>query len=293
MNQEPAGHCRAVPPVFLPAVNDMTASKAEEISSAQNPRIKELVKLRERKARVASDVILVEGGREIIRAIAGGLQILECYFCGEQLSEAGRQIVEAMEKLTPQPLKFKVSKTAFAKAAMREGSDGVIVLAKANHHKLDDLSKKNNPILLAVEGVEKPGNLGALIRTADAIGVDGVIVLDNCCDVYSPNVIRASIGAVFHVPVVEVKSNIFLSYCRAGKLQVFGAALADQAIAYTKADFRNGAVILCGSEARGLSDFWLNHADQLIQIPMRGVGDSLNVSVAAAVIAFEASRQRS
>jgi len=275
----------------------MATYNAEDISSPQNPRIKGLVKLRDRKTREAEGLLLIEGGREILRALSAGVRVEECYFCPEELSDDGRQILgsiagaNGVSQANPAKL-FKVTKAAFAKAAMREGSDGVIVIAKRAARSLAALSTSGKPLLLAVEGVEKPGNLGAILRTADAIGIEGVVVLDDRCDVFSPNVIRASIGAVFHVPVVAASQEEFSSYCRARSLRVFGAALADRAVNYTQADFSSGSVILCGSEAHGLSDYWMQHADELIKIPMNGVGDSLNVSVAAAVIAFEAARQR-
>ena len=266
----------------------MTSSSSEVISSLQNDRIKRLVKLRERKARESDGVILIEGGRELMRAMAAGFVIEECYYCPEELSDLGRLVVAKLSSTR----NFPVSTIVFAKAAMREGSDGVIGIAKSIKKNLSAFVSKKNPLYFAVEGVEKPGNLGAILRTADAIGVDGVVVLGEKCDVFSPNVIRASIGAVFHVPVVAATDQEFSAFCREYDLKVFGAALANRAINYVDADFTKGSVILCGSEALGLSEFWMKSSDSLIKIPMNGIGDSLNVSVAAAVIAFEAARQR-
>jgi TrmH family RNA methyltransferase len=266
----------------------MKTGKTEEISSPQNPRIKTLVKLRDRKTRELAGALLIEGGREILRALTSGVHVDECYFCPDELSATGREI---LAKVSGAEL-FQVSKTAFAKAAMREGSDGIIVVARRMTKALAELPTKKNPLFIAVEGVEKPGNLGAILRTADAIGIDGVVVLDDRCDIYSPNVIRASIGAVFHVPVFGATVEEFSRFCRDRSLRVYGAALADRALNYVDADFSGGSVILCGNEAQGLSEFWMRESFALIKIPMNGIGDSLNVSVAAAVIAFEAARQR-
>lgn len=269
-------------------MNPSLTKTPEVISSLQNPRIKGLVKLRDRKAREEAGVMLIEGGREIMRALAAGIKVEECYHCPDEASNFAPLILAKIGfgKV------FQVPKSVFSKIAMRESSDGIIVVAKRSRSSLIESSFKPNPLFMAVEGVEKPGNLGAILRTADAIGVDGVIVLDEQCDVYSPNVIRASIGAVFHVPVFEATQAELAVFKSSHNLKVFGAALADRAIDYTVADYRAGCIILCGSESQGLSPYWLGSSDTLIKIPMLGVGDSLNVSVAAAAIAFEAARQR-
>jgi len=266
----------------------MADFKADDISSAQNPRIKHLIRLRDRKSREQEGVFLIEGSREILRAISGQVQIEECYFCPEALSDDGKKVIATI----PHAKFFRLSTAAFSKVAMREGSDGVVVTAYRQASSLADLSPGKDLFLVAIEGVEKPGNLGAILRTADAIGLDGVVVFDNRCDPFSPNVIRASIGAVFHIPVIATSQTEFFNFCRDRAIKIFGAALSPDAVSYTEADYRGGAAILCGSEAHGLSDFWLKNSSVLVKIPMLGVGDSLNVSVAAAVICFEAARQR-
>jgi TrmH family RNA methyltransferase len=186
---------------------------------------------------------------------------------------------------------FEVTAGVFKKMAYRDGSDGIVATARQKEHSLSSLSLGNNPFVLVVEGVEKPGNLGAILRTADAAGVDAVFVCDPLCDIYNPNTVRASIGALFSNKVVCCTAQAAFDFFTKNKIQILAAELQAQDL-YHQTDMRCGTAVVFGTEADGLSDFWLRNAHLHIKIPMRGIADSLNVSVSAAVIAFEAMRQR-
>lgn len=262
------------------------------ISSAQNPRLKAAVALTKQRERQKTGLFLIEGAREIERALLAHYEVTQGFYCQEALSPAGYAVLGGLRgQLLPPPL-IEVSPEAFARLAMREGSDGLAVVAKQKQISLKDLSLTSQPLILAVEAVEKPGNLGALLRTADGAGVDAVIVLEPTVDIYNANVIRASLGTVFRVPVVSAALSEFKQFCQKNALSVFAAALHEQAVAYHTLDYRRGSVMLLGSEAHGLTAELVEGADHVIKIPMLGLADSLNVAVAGAILLYEARRQR-
>ncbi|GBU07493.1 hypothetical protein AwDysgo_08240 [Bacteroidales bacterium] len=191
----------------------------------------------------------------------------------------------------PDNICFEVDKEVFQKIAYREGSDGLLALAKAKAHTLGQLSLPSNPFLILIESVEKPGNLGAILRTADAARVDAVIVCDPLTDIYNPNTIRSSIGCVFTVPLATCTKEEAFEFFKSNNIQSYAAELTASQW-YHDTDFRGASAILMGTEADGLSEFCLQNASARIKIPMRGCIDSLNVSVSAAIITFEAMRQR-
>ncbi|MDH8701145.1 TrmH family RNA methyltransferase [Dysgonomonadaceae bacterium PH5-43] len=261
----------------------------ERITSLQNPRIKNITKLLSKaKERKSQNVFIIEGARELSLAIAGGYSFEEVYVCSELFANTDYPTV--LENI-PSEVVFEISEAVFSKIAYREASDGVIALAKPKKHSLDNLSLPNNPFIIILESVEKPGNLGAILRTADAAKADAVIICDSLTDIYNPNVIRSSVGCLFTVPVGVASNEDTLSFLKKHNIESFAAEL-NAAQWYQETDYTKSCAIVMGTEADGLTDFWLSNANKRIKIPMRGVIDSLNVSVSAAVITFEAMRQR-
>ncbi|NDE17351.1 RNA methyltransferase [bacterium] len=264
--------------------------RTEIITSPQNPKLKAIAALRERKEREATGLCLVEGAREIAMADANGFAIETLCFCGEALSAESKALLPGLMKKARQVL--ETGAAAFEKVAMREGRDGVVATVKTRQWTWNDLA--NPPrLILAAQNVEKPGNLGALLRTAEAAGVDALVTLDAKVDVWNPNAIRSSLGCVFRVPVINQDSEEFARMCRDRGIKTVAAALTERSQPHHAIDMRGPVAIVMGSEAWGLTPWWLEHADATAMIPMRGKVDSLNVSVAAGVMVFEALRQRS
>lgn len=263
------------------------------ISSARNPRIRAALDLAKARERDRRGVFGVEGAREIGRALAAGLRPVEAFWLPEEeLSPPTRDVVADLQT-RPGVAAAEVTPTVFDRLVVREGADGVyVVFARPPAARLDGLRLAGVPLLLAVEGVEKPGNLGALLRVADGAGADAVVVLDGTVDPVNPNVIRASLGTVFAVPVVAASSPEFRDWCARHRIRVYAAALADRALGYPDADYTGPVALLLGSEAHGLTRYWLDAADQVVRIPMHGIADSLNVATAGAVLLYEAVRQR-
>ena len=265
----------------------------EKITSLQNPRLKQLVKLRDRRPRDEAGVFLVEGYREIRRALEKGMVFREVYFSRDWfLGENEPELLARAEAAGAQL--FELTKDAFAKVAYRERPDGLLAVAPQWRRTLADLELpgRADPFLLVVEGIEKPGNLGTLLRGADAAGCDAVIVCDPVTDLFNPNVVRASTGVLFSLPCVVEESAGVLAWLRRRGIRVAATTPAATQL-YTDADLRGPLAIVMGSEQYGLSDFWLKEADRPVRIPMAGQADSLNVAMAAIIALFEAVRQRS
>jgi len=264
---------------------------ADPITSPQNPRIKNLLKLQQKPAeRRAQDLTIIEGYRELTIAHQAGVQITALFVCPELADESRERELGAM--LGTGLDWFLVSRPVFEKVAYREGSDGILALARPPRRRLADLKLPANPLLIILEAVEKPGNLGAVLRTADAARIDAVVVCDPRTDLYNPNAIRASIGCVFTNQVVAAPTEEVLAWLRQNGIRSYATTPAATAL-YTNMDFRGPSAIVMGTEATGLSDQWLAAADERIKIPMAGYIDSLNVSTCTAIITFEAVRQRS
>lgn len=258
------------------------------ITSRSNPRIKQLIHLQKPRERRQQGLVVVEGMREINRAHASGWRFTEVYVCSELVKPADRRFVELLQQ---QSRVEYISREVFEHVAYRENADGLIALAPEPKLSLESLAVGNNPLVLVLEAVEKPGNLGAIMRTADAAGVDAVLVCDPATDLFNPNTIRSSIGCIFTVPVRACTSNQAFAWLRAHQISVAATSL-EASKNYLDADFTVPTAIVLGTEADGLSEFWTRRADQRIRIEMRGMADSLNVSVAAAIVTFEAIRQR-
>ncbi len=263
---------------------------AEKITSLQNPRVKQLVRLRERRERDESGLFLVEGYREVRRALEKKVALQDLYFCAEWFLGANEpalleQAAAAGAQLT------ELSKEAFAKVSYRDRPDGLLAVAPQWKRTLAELSLGAQPLLLVVESIEKPGNLGTILRSADAAGVEAVIVCDAVTDVFNPNVVRSSTGVLFSVPVVIADSATVHAWLIERGIGVV-ATTPDTPLLYTQADLRGPLAIVMGSEQYGLSDFWLKNSTSLVRIPMAGQADSLNVAMATIITLFEAVRQR-
>jgi RNA methyltransferase, TrmH family len=258
----------------------------EKITSLQNDRVKNLVKLQKGSERKSQHLILIEGWREINKAIDKGFQIETLY-----LNETKGETVNLSEGDWFYGKTILLAANVFEKVAYRENTEGIIALARPKFHSLDTLKLRKNPLLIVLESVEKPGNLGAVLRTAEAAAVDAVIVCDPLTDIYNPNVIRSSLGCVFSIPVVVCRNQDAIQYLKEKKIRTYAAELKASK-RYDLIDFSQPAAIVLGTEATGLTEEWINAANEKIIIPMLGSHDSLNVSVSAAILVFEALRQR-
>lgn len=258
------------------------------ITSLQNPAIKNIVKLSKTKERREQQLFVIEGARELSLALQSNYQMESVYVCREMYSHSKYpNLLHAL----PGNIVFDISPAVFEKIAYRENSDGIVTLAKPKMHRLSDIRLSENPFLILLESVEKPGNLGAILRTADAAAVDAVIVCDPQTDLYNPNVVRSGVGGLFAVQTAVCTSEEALDWLQNNKIAVYAAEL-QAAEFYQNIDFKLPSAIVMGTEAEGLTDFWLNNATKRIKIPMRGKIDSLNVSVSTAILTFEAMRQR-
>lgn len=254
----------------------------EYITSSANPKFKRLIALLQKSSeRRESALFTVEGIREISHCIEAGYKPDCIFFCPDIVSE----------ETLPQCRHFALSAGLYAKAAYREGTEGAIGVFQAIEHPLSSLHLKDNPLIAVLESVEKPGNLGAVLRTCDAAGADALIICDPRTDLYNPNLIRAAIGAVFTVPTAVCTTAQAISFLKSKGIRILTAQLQDSSL-YYDCPMTKGTAIVMGTEATGLSDKWRQAADAHIRIPMLGKLDSLNVSVSAAILLYEAVRQR-
>ena len=261
-----------------------------EITSIKNEKIKRILKIRRHGHDDDDRLFGVEGAREIRCALKGGYVPAEAYFSPECFSAQAKEVFSSFEH-RPEVQYYSVAKSVFEKIAMRERTDGLYVLFRSRAATLLDLEQKERALYLVLEGLEKPGNLGAILRTADCVGVDAVIVTAKRVDIFNPNLIRASLGTIFLLPVVVAGVEEVAAHLKSRNMRMI---CADPAAEKSHFDVRldGPLALILGSEADGLSDYWLKHADEKLCIPMKGTVDSLNVSVAAAVFMYEAVRQR-
>lgn len=288
-------------------MNDMV------ITSVQNPRVKAVVALQQKSAeRRRTGLFVVEGRREVEHCVEMGLEVVEVFVCEEMggwnCDQVAANRTEEMKKtegmkeaegmketkkaeVTRGVKVTEVTRGVYEKMAYRGGTEGVMAVVKSEERRLEELELRENPLIVVVERVEKPGNLGAILRSADAAGADAVVVCDPLTDLWNPNLIRSSIGAVFTVPCVACGSEECIEFLKAHGIQILTAQLQDSEL-YYDTDMRRGTAIVMGTEATGLTDVWREAADAHIRIPMLGRLDSLNVSVSAAILLYEAVRQR-
>jgi TrmH family RNA methyltransferase len=260
----------------------------KSITSPQNPLIKMLVLLKEKsRQRKKTSTFLIEGKRELSLAIKGGYNIETLLFFPDLFSESE---ANAMAQYNIDII--EISKEVFQKLAHRDSTEGVIAVVKAKNHNLADLKlKSKNPLILIAEALEKPGNVGALLRTADAANVDAVIIANPKSDLYNPNIIRSSVGCVFTSEIAMASTKDAIDFLNRYNFNIFSAILQDSEPYYTQ-DYTLPTALVVGTEATGLTQDWRDAATQNISIPMQGIIDSMNVSVAAGILIFEAKRQR-
>ena len=256
------------------------------ITSAQNSKIKNILSLEKARERKLQNVFIIEGQKELSLAAEARYSFSSIFFCPEIVSaETVLQIVPHENLLIP------VQQAVFEKIAYRDSTGGIIALAEQRKHTLSGIQLRKNPLLLILESVEKPGNLGAMLRTADAAKVDAVVICDPQTDFYNPNVIRSSVGCIFTTPIASATTEETLAWLKQNNIRVFATHL-QAAKPYHEIDYTSASAIVMGTESTGLSDIWVQRAEASIIIPMQGKIDSMNVSTAAAVIIFEATRQR-
>lgn len=271
-----------------------------EITSAQNPKIKTLLNLQQKSSeRRKAGLFVVEGRRELLHCIEAHFEVDTIFYCSDILQDGGwakatnefQLCVDGEKHLIKGCRCFEVTRDIYNKVAYRGGTEGVIAEIRTRHTTLSDLNLSDNPLVVVLESVEKPGNLGAILRTADAAGVDAVLVCDPLTDLYNPNLIRSSIGGIFSVSCVACSSEECIAFLKAKGIQILTAQLQDSHL-YYDIDMKRGTAIVMGTESTGLTNTWRQAADAHIRIPMLGKLDSLNVSISAAILVYEAVRQR-
>ena len=267
----------------------MSLSQIEmkQITSAQNPYIKNLVQLQEKsKTRKQTGTFLIEGQREIMLAQKGGYELETILFLPELIS------TEQITKLTNNRIDLiEISKEVYQKLAYRDTTEGILAVAKTKSLQLSDLKLSENPLILVAEATEKPGNIGAILRTADAANLDAVIIANPKSDMYNPNVVRSSVGCLFTRQIATGSTEDVIAFLKAKNIAIYCATLQDSTSYHTR-DYTTPSALVVGTEATGLTEAWRNESTQNIIIPMQGEIDSMNVSVAAAILIFEAKRQR-
>jgi TrmH family RNA methyltransferase len=263
----------------------------KKITSLQNPFVKQVVLWQEKsKERKKDGFVVIEGIKEIQKAVSADYEIYTVIFCPEKMAES--QILEILpiHKISMTEW-IEVNQEVFAKIAYREDIENFVVISRPKSHALSDVKLSSNPLLIVLESVEKPGNLGAILRTADAAGVDALLVCDPQTDIYNPNIIRSSIGCVFSKQIGVCSSEEAIEWLKNQGIKIFCTALT-AAKFYHETDFTQASAIVLGTEAFGLTQKWLNASDANVIIPMSGQADSLNVSTSCAIVTFEAKRQR-
>jgi TrmH family RNA methyltransferase len=260
----------------------------KEITSIQNTYIKGLLKLQEKaRERKKQGTFIIEGKREISLAIAANYEFDTILFYPELISEK-----EILHLFNANINRIEISKEVYQKLAYRESTEGIIAVTKAKKFSLKDINFRNEtPLILITEGIEKPGNIGAILRTADAANVDAIFIADPKSDLYNSNIIRSSVGCVFTNQIAVGTSEEIITFLKEKNINIYAATLQNSN-EYYKENYTNASAIAVGTEATGLSEIWRENATQNINIPMQGKIDSMNVSVAAAIVIFEVKRQR-
>ena len=266
----------------------------EEITSVQNPKVKKAVKLADRKARNETGLFLIEGYRELKRAADSGVDVQTLFICPKLFLGSNEDaLIDQIRSSDAEVI--LCSEQVFRKLSYRDRPDGLVAIAIQMQRHLKDLvsrlASKKDPFLIIAEAIEKPGNLGTILRSADAAGVDGVIVCDRCTDIYNPNVVRASVGTLFTIPVVEATSAETLLWLQQKKIKVV-AATPSAKEEFTDTNLTGGVAIAVGTEQLGLTELWMNASDIQVRIPMHGIADSLNVATATTLLVYEVVRQR-
>ncbi len=272
----------------------MTASDLH-ITSLQNPKIKQALSLRDRSEREKTVQCLIEGYREILRAVEANFQLNQLFYCPELfLGENEPALIQAIK--AKGAAAYSCEPNVFKKISYRDRPDGLLAIGMQQRLSLKDLENtilkpEKPPFLVIAESIEKPGNLGTILRSSDAVGADALIVCDKCTDLYNPNVVRASVGTLFTVPTAEAGSRECLDWLKQQGIAILAATPA-AVHEYTEVDLTKPVAIALGTEQYGLSNVWMKHADLQVKIPMCGAADSLNVAMATTVLLYEVLRQR-
>jgi TrmH family RNA methyltransferase len=268
----------------------MDAHSEPDLTSTTNPRVKAAVRLRDRRERDRTGLTVIDGAREIRRAIEAGARVEEAFVHEPFLAGPDARAALDLLRSGGTPIR-RTNGPVFARLAFGERAEGLVAVVRVPGTALDDLELPAEPLIVVVEGVEKPGNLGAVLRSADGAGADAVIAASPRTDLFNPNVIRASAGTAFVVPIAAAPSTEVIAWLRNRGVRIV-AARVDAPLPYTDVDLRGPVAIVLGSEAAGLTDAWTEPEIVAVRLPMLGVADSLNVSVSAAVLLYEARRQR-
>jgi RNA methyltransferase, TrmH family len=268
----------------------MPSPTPPRLTSSANPRIRAAIVLRERRHRDETGLTIIDGARELRRALDAGVEIVEAFICEEQL--AGPDARAAFDRLmTAATVTHMTTGSVMSKLAFGQRSEGLVAVARIPTSGLADLPIGDGAMVLVVEGVEKPGNLGAALRSADGAGVDALVAASPVADLFNPNTIRASAGTVFSVPITAAPTLDVLAWLRRSEIRIV-AARVDAAVSYVDVDLTGRLAIVVGAEAPGLTDLWDADDIESVALPMLGIADSLNVSVTAAILLYEARRQR-
>lgn len=262
-----------------------------QLSSLTNPKVKHVIKLRQRSHRDAAGQMLIEGYRECRRALDHGCQPEMMLYCEELYLKNLNESVLVEECRERGALCCSCTAPVFRKMAYRDRPEGLLIVAPQLTTRLSDLQLPQNALIVVAESIEKPGNLGTILRSADAAGAHAVIVCDRCTDIHNPNVVRASTGTIFSVPIVETSSTDALTFLRERDFQIV-ATTPHTELLHCDVDLTRNIAIALGTEQYGLSERWMEQADLQVRIPMLGLADSLNVAAAATILLFEAARQR-
>jgi len=259
------------------------------ITSPTTPKIKNVVRLRQRKHRQEEGLSLIDGVREFLAAVSVGIEFSQIFVCRELLEKRGGE-TEVEKGLSSAAEVIEVDRSVFQKIAFGEREEGIVAVFIPPKKKLDQITLRSG-LLVVLENIEKPGNIGAVLRSCDAVGADALLIADETTEVFNPNAVRASTGSIFSVPVVQAPSSEILDFLKASDIRILAAAPQADKL-YTEVDFCAPSAVVLGSEKDGLKDFWIQKADEKIRIPMKGKMDSLNISVSTAVLLYEALRQR-
>jgi len=262
------------------------------LSSPHNPRIKQVIKLRDKRVRDHTQTFLIEGYRELSLAVDHQITLKTLFYSPSHF--LGSNEMALMERVGAQHVAtFEVQHALFERLSYRDRPDGLLAIAAQNSLTLRDikLHTEHPPFFLVAESIEKPGNLGSMLRSADAAGVDALLMCDRCTDIYNPNVVRASVGTLFTLPVVEVTSDEAIKYLKNNGIRIV-ATSPNAPLAFTQVDLSQPVAIVVGTEQVGLSPQWMETSDLIVKIPMRGVADSLNVAAATTLLLYEVLRKR-
>lgn len=263
----------------------------DPITSVQNPKIKHVRLLRKARERSKEELFIIEGYRENLRFSEKSFPVKSLYYCPEMFLGSNEQaLIDRMEELGAELI--LCSPYAFEKISYRDRPDGLLAIAPYLPCDLSLLTVKENSLFVIAEGMEKPGNLGTILRSSDAVGASGVIVSDKRTDIHNPNVVRASVGTLFTVPIAETSNELAYAWAIENGLNIVAASPEEGSLLYTKVDFKGPTVIVLGTEQLGLSKFWMEKSHQRAKLPMCGFADSLNVAMAATAFLYESLRQR-